>query len=253
MVIRKIAIIILATVVFNTTTSFATQADVQNIPQDKYFDTALTEINQAQVSIFLVMYLISITPDQPDSQPSLLVKALINAKQRGVDVKVILDQSINFETDSLDEAVLTNKNQQSYELLKKNGVSVFFDESQTFTHAKTLVIDNKTVLMGSSNWSKSALTRNNETNVLIHSEDLAQEILQNLNQIKLQENIPAILTPSVSIPNEFLTNKKLLGEMASSSDERAFDTYLYFLKEFDQNKKGTRNKCVLILDEHCIN
>ncbi|MGH7889629.1 MAG: hypothetical protein ACRENF_03665, partial [Thermodesulfobacteriota bacterium] len=34
-------------------------------------------------------------------------------------------------------------------------------------------------------------------------------------------------------------SKRLLGEMASSSDERAFDTYLYFLKEFDQNKEST--------------
>ena len=112
----------------------------------------------------------------------------------------------------------TNKNQQNYELLKKNNVTVFFDESQTFTHGKALVIDNNTVLLGSSNWSKSALTRNNETNVLIRSEVLAQEIVKNLNQIKLQENVPAILTPSISIPKEFLTNKKLLGEMASSSD-----------------------------------
>jgi HKD family nuclease len=235
MVIRKITVLILAAFILSTTPSFATPADVQNISSDKYFDTALNEINQAQSSIFLVMYLISITPDQPESQPSRLLKALINAKDRGVDVKVILDQSINFETDSLDDAVLTNKNQQSYELLKKNGVSVFFDESQTFTHAKTLVIDNKTVLIGSSNWSKSALTRNNETNVLIRSEAFAQEIIKDLNQIKIQENVPAILTPSVSISQAIISNKKMLSQMASQSDERASDTYLYLLKEYDGN------------------
>ena len=222
---------------FQTQDALAIPTDTEYIPTDKYFDTALNEITQAKSSIFLVMYLISVFPNQPNSQPNRLLNALIEAKQRGVDVKVILDQNINFESESLDDAVLTNKNQQSYELLKKNNVAVFFDESQTFTHAKALVIDNKTVLLGSTNWSKSALTRNNETNVLVHSEALTLEIVNNLNQIKLQENVPAILTPSVSIPKDFITNKKLFGEMASSSDERAFDTYLYFLKEFDQNKE----------------
>ncbi|MGH7889739.1 MAG: phospholipase D-like domain-containing protein, partial [Thermodesulfobacteriota bacterium] len=200
--------------------AFAIQTDTEYIPADKYFETALSEINSAKVSIYLVMYLVSVSPNQPEAQPSQLLEALVKAKDRGVDVKVILDQSINFESDSLDDAVLTNKNQQSYEFLKRSGVPVFFDESQTFTHSKTLIIDNKTVLLGSTNWSKSALTRNHETNLLVRSKGLAKNITQDLDRIKLQENIPAILTPSVPISKDFVTSKRLLGEMASSSDER---------------------------------
>ncbi|MGH7890520.1 MAG: phospholipase D-like domain-containing protein, partial [Thermodesulfobacteriota bacterium] len=219
--------------------AFAIQTDTEYIPADKYFETALNEINSAKVSIYLVMYLVSVSPNQPEAQPSQLLNALVKAKDRGVDVKVILDQSINFESDSLDDAVLTNKNQHAFEFLKRSGVPVFFDESQTFTHSKTLIVDNKTVLLGSTNWSKSALTRNHETNLLVRSEELAKNIAQDLDRIKLQENIPAILTPSIPISKDFVTDKKLLGEMASSSDERSFDTYLYFLKEFDQNKEST--------------
>ena len=76
----------------NTATSFATQADVQNLSSGKYFENTLSEINSAKVSIFAVMYLISSLPDQPDSQPNQLLNTLIKAKDRGVDVKVILDQ-----------------------------------------------------------------------------------------------------------------------------------------------------------------
>ena len=155
--------------------AFAIPTDTEYITADKYFETALTEINSAKVSIYLVMYLVSVSPNQPEAQPSQLLKALVKAKDRGVNVKVILDQSINFESDSLDEAILTNKNQQSYEFLKRSGVPVFFDESQTFTHTKCVVIDGETVLLGSTNWSKSALSRNNEANVLIRSKELAQE------------------------------------------------------------------------------
>src|SRR3989338_6756525 len=112
--------------------SFAIPTDTQYIPGNKYFDTALTEITSAKTSIFLVMYLISSSPNQPEAGPSLLLNALVKAKERGVDVKVILDQNINFESDNLDDAVQSNKNQNAYEFLKKNGINVFFDESQTF-------------------------------------------------------------------------------------------------------------------------
>ena len=84
---------------------FATQADIQNISSEKYFDQTLNEINSAKSSIFVVMYLVSILPDQPNSQPNQLMNALIRAKDRGVEVKVILDQNINFEAESSEDAV----------------------------------------------------------------------------------------------------------------------------------------------------
>ena len=217
--------------------TYCYQVEVQNLPQDKYFETALNELNNAKSSIQVVMYLISVLPDQPNSQPNQLVNALIKAKDRGVEVKVILDQNINFESESTEDAMTSNKNQKAYELLRKNSVPVFFDTSDTYTHTKALIIDNETVILGSSNWSKSALTRNNESNILIRSKELAQDLLNNFNQIKLQENIPASLTPSVLIPKDFIASKKLLGEIATQSDQRTLDTYLYLLKEFNQNKE----------------
>ncbi len=216
----------------------AYQADVQDISSDKYFEATLNELNSAKSSIQVVMYLVSMSPDQPESQVSQLMNTLIKAKERGVDVKVILDQNINFESESSEDAVTSNKNQKAYELLKKNNVPVFFDTSDTYTHAKAIVIDNETVILGSTNWSTAALTRNNESNVLVRSKELAQSILSDISKIKIQENVPASLTPVVSLSRDFLTDKKLLGEMATQSDERVFDTYLYLLKEFDSNAEG---------------
>ncbi len=225
--------------IFQTQTLFATQAEVQNISSEKYFEATLNEINSAKSSVFVVMYLVSIHPDQPNSQPTQLINALIKAKDRGVQVKVILDQNIDFESESTDDAVAQNKNQQGFELLKKNNIPVFFDTSETYTHTKAIVIDNEIVILGSTNWSKAALTRNNEADVLIRSKEFAQSLLEDFSKIQLQENIPASLTPKVPIPKTFLTDKKLLGEMSSQSDERAFDTYLYLLKEFNGNKENT--------------
>jgi len=235
---RKIIILISALLLTAGQLS-AYQADVQNISSDKYFEATLKELDLAKTEVVVAMYLVSALPDQPDSQPNQLLNALIRAKERGVSVKVILDLNINFSAESMDEAVHQNKNQQAYELLKKNNVPVFFDTSDTYTHSKTIIIDNETVILGSTNWSKAALTRNNESNVLIRSKDFAKSILADLSKIKIQENIPAVLTPSVSIPKDIISNKKMLSEMASKSDERAFDTYLYLLKEYDGNNERT--------------
>lgn len=224
----------------------AMQTETENISSGKYFETALAEINSAKSSIFVAMYLISVNPDQPDSQPNQLVNALAKAKERGVDVKVILDQTIDFQEETRDDVLYANKNQQAFELLKKSKIPVFFDEGETYTHAKAIVIDGETVILGSTNWSKSALTRNNEANALIRSKEFASNLLNDLNQIKLQENIPQTLTPTVSIPKTFLTDKKLLSEMATNADERVLDTYLYLHKAYDGNAE---RKITLDYDE----
>ena len=41
---------------------FAMQAEVENISSNKYFESALNEINSAKSSVQVVMYLISIIP-----------------------------------------------------------------------------------------------------------------------------------------------------------------------------------------------
>jgi len=237
MVMKKV-VVILAISLFYSVNLFAAQTDTEYLPAQKYFEVTLNEINSAKSSITMAMYLVSVLPDQPDSQPTQLINALIKAKDRGVTVKVILDQNINFEAESSEDAVTSNKNQQAYELLRKNNVPVFFDTSEIYTHSKAIIIDDETVILGSTNWSKAALTRNNEASAVIRSKEFAQSLLADLNKIQIQENIPASLTPSVPIPKDFLTKKTLIGEMAAHSDERAFDTYLYLLKEFNGNKES---------------
>ena len=214
---------------------FALEAEVQNIPSDQYFFVTLSEISKAKESIYLVMYLASYDPTEPNSQVSQLLKALADAKTRGVQTKVILDQNLDFTDVQSQDILYQNKNQQAFEYLRQSGVHVFYDTAETYTHAKAIVIDRETAIFGSTNWSKSALTKNNEVNALIRSKDLANNLITQFDQIKLQEYIPAVLTPSVQVPRVFLTNKTLLGEMVSESDTRTFDTYLYLLGQYDQN------------------
>ena len=229
----KKALVILAFTLFYSVNLFAAKPQAEYISSDKYFETTLTEINNAKSSVQVVMYVVSIFPSQPDSQVNQLVNALIKVRERGVEVKVILDQNMDFTEDG--GAASQNKNQAAYELLKQNNISVFFDESQTYTHAKAVVIDNQTVILGSTNWSKAALTRNNEANAIIRSKEFAADLLNELNKIKIQDP-PVVSTKKVILSQDFITQEKLMGEMVAQADERAFDIYLYLLKEFDASK-----------------
>ena len=233
---RKIKIgMVLFLSLFISQTLFAMQAEVENISPDQYFQTTLNELTQAKKSIDVVMYLASFDPTEPNSQVSQLLKGLVDAKNRGVQVKVILDQNLDFTDEPGPNEIYKNKNQAAFEYLRSNNIEVFYDTAQIYTHAKAIVIDHETSILGSTNWSKAALTKNNEVNTIIRSKEFSQNLINQLDQIKLQEYIPAVVTPSVKIPRDFL-KKKILGEIVSQSDERAFDVYLYLLGQYNQNK-----------------
>lgn len=214
---------------------FAQKTDTEYIPSNKYFEVALNEISQAKTSMKLYMYLVSLSDDEPGSQVYKLLDSLVEAKARGVDVEVILDQTLDFRDEQNEENLLRTKNQKAFEFLKRNNIPVFYDEAENFTHAKVIIIDDETVILGSSNWSKTALTKNHEVNALIRSKEFAKGVLEDLSSIKRQDSVPYSVTPTVPIPRDFLLKKKLLGEMVSESDDRAFDMILYLYKISSDN------------------
>lgn len=107
----------------------------------------LNIINGAQREIRLAAYSFT-SPD--------VVKALIAAKRRGVDVKVVADKKGNATNSS---------SRQALNLLVNNGVSVRLNGKFSIMHDKFIVADRFHVQTGSFNYSRSAESRNSE-NVL---------------------------------------------------------------------------------------
>jgi len=94
-----------------------------------------------------------------------LANALIDAKKRGVYVRVILDP-LQSETDDSKGIILDS-----------NGVEVRKAPSNfKITHSKIMVVDGVVVLIGSHNWSLNAMFYNREMSVIIHDSDLASQI-----------------------------------------------------------------------------
>jgi phosphatidylserine/phosphatidylglycerophosphate/cardiolipin synthase-like enzyme len=97
--------------------------------------------------------------------------ALIRARDRGVEVKVVM------ERDQADEKG------SEYESLLRAGVDVRLDGNPYLMHHKFMVIDGKIVVTGSYNWSYGAEERNDENLVVISSPDIAKLYEAEFNRI----------------------------------------------------------------------
>src|SRR3990167_3514783 len=102
MVIKKAIAVVAVTLIYSANL-IAVPTDTEYIPSNKYFEVTLNEISQAKTSIKLTMYLVSLSDDEPGSQVYKLLDSLVQAKARGVDVEVILDQTLNFGEEQSEE------------------------------------------------------------------------------------------------------------------------------------------------------
>ncbi|HBR10448.1 TPA: hypothetical protein DD712_04285 [Candidatus Acetothermia bacterium] len=125
-----------------------------------YGDVLLQLLNLARRSVYVVMYRIAYYPYFPDSLSNRILAALVDATQRGLEVKVIIDDNAPFPTWSEH-----SKAAALYLLMR--GVYVRFDDPALITHAKLVIIDSEDILLGSTNWNFHSLERNNEVNIAI--------------------------------------------------------------------------------------
>jgi cardiolipin synthase len=119
----------------------------------------------------------------PDDQ---IVKALTDAAERGVDVKIILPGII-------DSQLALYAQRYYYSELLKSGVKLY-EHSTSLLHAKTAVIDKVWSTVGSTNMDFLSLLHNDEVNAVILSREFAVEMeemfvrdLANSRQIQLDE------------------------------------------------------------------
>ncbi|MDP2943907.1 MAG: phospholipase D-like domain-containing protein [Candidatus Omnitrophota bacterium] len=217
--------------------SFALTVDIADISDNKYFDVVNQELKEAKKSIYVAMYSIYIDPSNPQSPPSLLLQDLIDAKNRGLTVKVYLDKSIPFGELAHLEG-LQSKNEAAYWFLSQAGVDVWYVVPNLRLHDKLIIIDEEIVISGSPNWSYSSLTRNSENADLIRSPEYAGIKLENLNQLKTIKEPPAepAYLSKLRVSNGFLLSRGLAPRMVNRSQNTLFDLYLFLLKEFqDRN------------------
>lgn len=163
---------------FYTPHSFCLPAeDVQLVVDIQYFQVAKKMIQEAKHSIQVMMFEMGYYDRNPNTPSNLLIKELINAKKRGVNVEVMLEVREG-------EDRTAKRNRHTGKILSEGGVAVIYDSLIKTTHAKLMVVDGKLSLLGSTNWTYPALTNNNEASVLIRSKEVAKALVDYFNQAK---------------------------------------------------------------------
>ncbi len=93
-----------------------------------------------------------------------LLDALKRARARGVSVRVILEKR-----------VMSEQNVYMYEQLLLSGIDVYWaSENYKLTHSKFMVADSSRLLVGSHNFSDSAMEYNREASVILEGPVVAE-------------------------------------------------------------------------------
>ncbi|OWF50824.1 mitochondrial cardiolipin hydrolase-like [Mizuhopecten yessoensis] len=100
-----------------------------------------------------------------------LTDLLIQAHKRGVRVRVITDCE---QVDATGSQVWR---------LRSEGVAVRTDESSFFMHHKFVVIDEKTLVNGSFNWTRQAITGNQENLLISDNSTLVKEYCKQFDHL----------------------------------------------------------------------
>jgi phosphatidylserine/phosphatidylglycerophosphate/cardiolipin synthase-like enzyme len=121
---------------------------IELVTNKQYLQKAFEVIHSAQARLDIVQF-----ETKTGESVNLLISAVIAAKQRGVVVRVLLDDEI------ADNATLVKS-------LNAQGIQAKLDNTKTRTHAKVIASEQGFVV-GSTNWSASSIDYNNEANVLV--------------------------------------------------------------------------------------
>jgi phosphatidylserine/phosphatidylglycerophosphate/cardiolipin synthase-like enzyme len=115
-------------------------------PEEDCAAFAVRAIDNAKREILVAAYRLPVG--------SGIVGALIRAKERGVNVRVIADR------------VAPCGRASGIDPLAAAGVPIWIDDRARLTHAKTMVVDGTATLMGSYNWTRGALENSKDLNLV---------------------------------------------------------------------------------------
>lgn len=161
-------LIVLVTVLFVTVCN-ASEYQVCFTPGQDCTGLIVDAISEAKESVFVQAYSFTSTP---------IAKALVDAKNRGVDVKVLLDKSQSKANRYTAATFLLN-----------NHIPTWIDYKPAIAHNKIMIIDKNKVITGSFNFTMAAQRRNAENILIVKNESIAGEYLANWNKRQEQSRV----------------------------------------------------------------
>lgn len=143
-----------------------TRIEIYFSPDDGVANPVLEILNGAEKSIYFMAF--SFTTDE-------FGEAIREKAENGLTVAGVMEE----------EQVKSNVGTE-YDLFKQANLDVFIDGIEGQMHHKTMIIDERIVITGSYNFSRSAETRNDENLIVIYNEQIADYFLQEFQRVYQQ-------------------------------------------------------------------
>jgi len=140
-----------------------TLVEVYFSPEDHPRNHYLPVVSQARQSIVFMAF--NFTDDD-------LARLLIAKAHQGVKVQGVFDAR---------QAATSRGN--DYETLRRAGLDVRRDGNPYAMHHKVIIVDGKTVIFGSYNFTRSAETRNDENLLIVHDPLLAARFMEEFQRV----------------------------------------------------------------------
>lgn len=169
----------------------------KDFPKDSYRAAVYRSVSNAKKNIFISAFVLS---------DPYLIKLLIDAKNRGVNIKIILDPN---KSDTYD-----NPNYQTAEILKQNKISYrwfkpnsYHDTEFNMLHTKLMIVDNE-IIIGSGNFSHKGLDVNHEVGLITNdnkivnkAKDFFNEVWKKNTSLEPISNLPSTPSNPIDKPN----------------------------------------------------
>ncbi len=159
----KNKLIILVFTLFNSSNLYAdsfknSTYEICFTPGQNCTNLIIKNMDKAKKSLLVQAYSFTSAP---------IAKAIIDAKKRGVDVKVILDKS------------QFSQKYSSSKFLMNQEIQIWKDDKVAIAHNKVMIIDDMITITGSFNFTKAAQERNAENVLIIEDSILAKKYTDN--------------------------------------------------------------------------
>jgi phosphatidylserine/phosphatidylglycerophosphate/cardiolipin synthase-like enzyme len=148
----------------------AASIDVYFSPEDGVAQHVLARLNQAQRSIRFMTF--SFTSDP-------IADAMLRKRAAGLQVQGVF------------EAQNANGTGSEFNRLRRGDITVVPDGNCYIMHHKVIIIDDRTVITGSYNFTSSAERYNDENLVIIDDSEVAQQYTEEFNRVYAQARSPA--------------------------------------------------------------
>jgi phosphatidylserine/phosphatidylglycerophosphate/cardiolipin synthase-like enzyme len=129
------------------------EVEVYFSPKGNCQQEIIDELEKANNTVNIAMYTLT---------SKKIAKTLENLKGRGIIIRIYLDEGMKKAKYSIADEMQTA------------GIAVKFENGAGLMHNKFAVIDNKTVITGSFNWTKNAEEKNDENLLVFHNEEIAK-------------------------------------------------------------------------------